>query len=241
MKKINDLDYKLLKEKYKDNIDYALKKIDENYPIQYLIGYVDFYGYHINVDERVLIPRYETEYLLEKTINYIHKYNLENSNVLDIGTGSGCIDIVLKKNINSLNIDTIDISSAALDLAKENYKINDVSINTINCDIKKYKTNKKYSIIISNPPYVSFNEVVGPEIKYEPKNAIYASENGLEYYNYILNNISNNLTNNYFIAMEIGYNQGKYLYDLSKNIFKDAKVAIENDLSKRDRYLFIIK
>lgn len=241
MKKINDLDYKLLQDKYKDNIDYALKKINEDYPIQYLIGYVDFYGYRINVDERVLIPRYETEYLLEKTINYIHKYKLENSNVLDIGTGSGCIDIVLKKKISSLNIDTIDISSDALDVARENYKINNVSINIINEDIKKYKTTKKYSIIISNPPYVSNNEVVGPEIKYEPKNAIYASNNGLEYYDYILNNISNNLTNHYLIAMEIAYNQGDYLYDLSRSIFKDANVAIEKDLSNRDRYLFIIK
>ena len=98
---MNELDKQLLIDKY-GSLDVIKDKLDNNYPIQYLIGYVDFYGYKINVDERALIPRYETEGLLELVINKLK--DKDNLNILDIGTGTGCIDIVLSKKLNNTHI-----------------------------------------------------------------------------------------------------------------------------------------
>ena len=95
---ITNNDWKLLKAKYK-NLKKPVKKLNKDYPVQYLIGNVDFYGYKINVNKNVLIPRFETETLVEKLIEYISKYGLESSSLIDLGTGSGCISIVLKKEL----------------------------------------------------------------------------------------------------------------------------------------------
>ena len=234
---MNELDKQLLIDKY-GSLDIIKDKLDNNYPIQYLIGYVDFYGYKINVDERALIPRYETEGLLELVINKLK--NKDNLNILDIGTGTGCIDIVLSKKLNNPNISTIDISSDALELAKENYKLNEVdNITVINNDIFKYHTDDKYDVIISNPPYVDKSEEVSPETKYEPENAIYADNNGLIFYEYIIKESINWINNEYLIAFEIGYEQGEYLKEYASKYYPNANIEIHKDLSNRDRYLLI--
>ncbi|MBR6073390.1 MAG: peptide chain release factor N(5)-glutamine methyltransferase [Bacilli bacterium] len=234
---MNELDKQLLIDKY-GSLDVIKDKLDNNYPIQYLIGYVDFYGYKINVDERALIPRYETEGLLEIVINKLK--NKANLNILDIGTGTGCIDIVLSKKLNNPNISTIDISSDALELAKENYKLNDVNnVTIINNDIFKYHTDDKYDLIISNPPYVDINEEVSPETKYEPENAIFADNKGLIFYEYIIKESINWIKDEYLIAFEIGYEQGEYLKEYASNYYPNANIEIHKDLSGRDRYLLI--
>ena len=112
--------------------DYELLK--NGYPIQYLIGYVDFYGYRINVSEDTLIPRYETEYLVEKVINICNKMFNDKINILDIGTGSGAISIVLKDKLNSM-VTGCDISDKALKMALNNAKINNLDINYVKSDI----------------------------------------------------------------------------------------------------------
>ncbi len=117
--KINETDWKLLKEKYPDDLQSVINKINNNYPVQYLIGNVEFYNTLIKVDERVLIPRYETEFLVDKTIQKIKKLKIKNPNILELGTGSGCIAIALKKNIKC-SITSVDISKEAIDLALEN-------------------------------------------------------------------------------------------------------------------------
>ena len=140
----------LLKVSKDINSDY--NKLTKKYPIQYLIGYVNFYGYKINVNEDVLIPRPETEYLVDKTIKYCNKYFNKKIDILDLCTGSGCIGIALYKNVNS-NVTCSDLSELALNVAQENAKDN-------NCDITFVKSNildnidKKYNLIISNPPYI---------------------------------------------------------------------------------------
>jgi len=239
--KVTNLDWKLLTEKYNERkLNKIVKLINNNYPIQYLIGNVDFYGYDILVKKGVLIPRFETEGLLEETINLLKKYNMEDISVLDIGTGTGCIPIVLKKEIPNLDITSIDINRKAIKLAKSNAANYNLNINFINKNVFKYKPINKYSLIISNPPYVSTDEIVGPEIKYEPKNAIFANKNGLIYYEYIIKESSKWTTDKNIIAFEIGYNQGKYLKKYAKEYFPNAEIIIKKDLSKRDRYLFII-
>ena len=231
-------DWKLLKAKYK-NLNKVVKKLNKNYPVQYLIGNVNFYGYNINVNKNVLIPRFETETLVEKTIEYIKKLKLENGSLIDLGTGSGCISIVLKKELETLNITGLDISNKALKLARKNAKNNKAEINFIKENIFKFKPVNKYDILISNPPYITEDDEISPNIKYEPKKAIFTND-GLKYYRHIMSTCSNYLNKKNLIAFEIGDKQGKDLKKLAKDFFPKAKIKLERDLSGRDRYLFII-
>src|SRR5574344_466847 len=122
---ISKPDFELLKKMYPDDINKVLDKINNNYPIQYLIGYVEFLGYPIKVDNRVLIPRFETEMLVSETIKFI-KDKIKTPKIIDIATGSGCIAISLSKELNTA-VDALDISSSALDLAIENAKDNNAN------------------------------------------------------------------------------------------------------------------
>lgn len=221
------------------NIEHDYKLLKDGYPIQYLIGYVDFYGYKINVNEDVLIPRYETEYLLEKVINVSKKIFSNKINILDIGTGSGAISIVLKNELNS-NVTACDISEKALNTAINNAKINNSNINFIKSDIFS-NINDKFDIIISNPPYISSDEVIMDSVKkYEPNLALYAPNDGLYFYEEILKDARKYLNDKFIIAFEIGWWQGNLIYDIAKRYFNDSIIRVEKDLTDRDRYIFII-
>lgn len=232
-------DWELLTKKYK-NMHRVIKKLNKNYPVQYLIGNVNFYGYEILVNKNVLIPRFETETLVEKTLDYIKQNNLIEGNVLEIGTGSACISIALKKELNSLKITSVDKSPKALKVAKKNIKNNTVNINLIKQDIFKYQFSDKFDILISNPPYISEDEIIDDKCKYEPSMALYANNKGLAFYEHILKISPNIMNKKSILAFEIGYKQGDYLEKLSKKYYKKAKISIETDLSGKDRYLFII-
>lgn len=221
------------------DIEHDYKLLKDGYPIQYLIGYVDFYGYKINVNEDVLIPRYETEYLLEKVINISKKIFSNKINILDIGTGSGAISIVLKNELNS-NVTACDISKKALNVAINNAKINNSSIKFIKSDIFS-NINDKFDIIISNPPYISSDEVIMDSVKkYEPNLALYAPKDGLYFYEEIIKDARKYLNDKFIIAFEIGWWQGNFICDIAKRYFNDSIIRIEKDLTNRDRYLFII-
>lgn len=225
-----------------DKLEEGLKKLEDGLPVQYIIGNVDFYGNIINVDNRVLIPRFETELLVDKTVRYI-KDNFDNFSdlkILDIGTGSGCIAISLKKLLNS-KIVAIDISRDALDLAKENARINNIDINFIESDLFKNVTDS-FDIIISNPPYISFDEEIEDVVKNnEPCNALYASNNGLYFYEKILSECKNYLNDKFIIAFEIGYMQGEVIRNLAYNYLEEVEVFVEKDYSNKDRFVFVLK
>ena len=230
---MTDLEY--LKKYYKGNINDAIKRLEDGEPVQYIVGDVDFYGNIIKVDKRVLIPRFETEGLVELALKYLSNTNLD---IVDLGTGSGCIAITLKKKLPNINITAVDISSDALDLAKENAKFNDVEINFIKGDMLK-PLNKKYDCIISNPPYIAYDEEVMDIVKNnEPNNALYADNNGLYFYEEILKNAKNYLKNKYFIFFEIGYSQGDSIKALALK-YLDCNVEIKKDLQGFDRYVII--
>lgn len=234
---ITDTDWKILKEKYPQNINEILKKLESHYPVQYLIGNVEFLNTIINVDERVLIPRFETELLVEKTIKRIKALNIQNPRIIDLGTGSGCIAISLKKNLPCF-VTAIDISEQAIELAKENALKNQVEIeykieNMINTNLEGY------DVIISNPPYVKETEPVGEETKYEPQNALFAKNNGLYFYEEILKNISKLSTMPKLVAFEIGMSEGEDIKSLALKYLSTKKILIEKDLTNRDRYIFI--
>lgn len=223
----------------KDKLEGGIALLKKGIPVQYIVGNVDFYGNIIRVDKNVLIPRFETELLVDKTIKRINKYfNNKLIRILELGTGSGCIAISLKKEINSI-IDAIDISKEALSVAIDNAKINNVDINFMLADMTTYK-DKKYDVIISNPPYIKEDELIMDMVKdNEPNIALYADDNGLYYYKKIIDNI-NYLTNDkYLICFEIGYTQGKYIEEYAKDNLSDITVSIEKDYNDRDRFIFI--
>lgn len=236
---ISNLDWNLLCQKY-DNLEEVIAKIDEGYPIAYLIGDVSFYGYPFKVNENVLIPRFETETLIEKTIKLIKSLNLEKSNLIDLGTGSGVIAITLKKEIPSLNITAIDKSKEALKVAIENSKLNNVNIDFQNQDIFNYKLPENISIVISNPPYIEEDSNYNQNVLYEPKEAIFVSNtNPLIYYEQILKIAKEQITKKHLIAFEIDEDHKEDMHKLCKKHFPSDNIVIEKDLAGKTRYAFI--
>ena len=236
---ISNLDWNLLCQKY-DNLEEVIAKIDEGYPIAYLIGDVSFYGYPFKVNENVLIPRFETETLIEKTIKLIKSLNLENSNLIDLGTGSGVIAITLKKEIPSLNITAIDKSKEALKVAIENSKLNKVNVDFQNQDIFNYELPENISIVISNPPYIEEDSNYSQNVLYEPKEAIFVSNiNPLTYYEQILKIAKEQITKKHLIAFEIDEDHKEDMHKLCKKYFPSDNIVIEKDLAGKNRYAFI--
>lgn len=236
MNKIGTAELKELLESYKGNIKEAKEKLKRNYPIQYLIGYVDFYNCKIFVDENVLIPRYETEYLVEKTIKLLKTKNLKTG--IDLCTGSGAIAIALKKNLN-IKIDACDISNLALKIAQENAQKNNTNIFFFKKDILTEEIEGKYDFIISNPPYIKENEYTSPETKYEPSIALYAKDNGLEFYKKIIEISPNVLNKNGIIIFEIGATLGDEIKKIALDTYPKANIIIEKDYNNFNRFMFI--
>lgn len=233
---MTDLEY-IKKYSDKDFLEENIKRLNNGEPVQYIVGNVDFYGFNIIVDKRVLIPRFETEQLIEKTLKLVS----DDIKILDIGTGSGCIAITLKKNLENSVVDACDISGDALEVAKKNAKLNNVDINFIQSDIFS-NINDKYDLIISNPPYIAYDEEIDEVVvNNEPHLALYAKDNGTYYYKKIFEEAKLHLKDKYILAFEIGYKQGEYLKKIASDYFKNADIFIEKDLSGKDRFLFIIK
>ena len=184
---MNNLEY--IKKYYKGNIEEAKQKLEQGIPVQYIIGNVNFYGYEFTVNKNVLIPRFETEELVNRTIKYIKEY-IKNPKIVDLGTGSGCIAITLSKELNT-NVDAVDISASALEVAQQNKKNNNAQVTFYQGNMLEPLKNK-YNVIISNPPYISKNEEIEEIVKNnEPKIALYAENEGLYYYKQILKNAKN--------------------------------------------------
>ena len=204
-------------------------------PLQYILNSQEFMGIDFYVDENVLIPRQDTETLVEHILEYF-KGNAVNC--IDIGTGSGCIAISIAKFNAKAFINAIDISPKALAVAKRNALENGVSerISFIEADIFDYEPYGKYDLIVSNPPYIRSSEIKGLQIDvngFEPLGALDGGATGLSYYERIVN-ISPKLLNvNGMLAFEIGYNQAEDVKKLMKKDFRDIKII--KDLCGLDR------
>lgn len=230
-------DYQILKDKYKDNLEEALNKLNNGYPIQYLIGNVEFLNTIINVDERVLIPRFETEGLVDKTMKYAKEIFQDKINIIDLGTGSGCIAIALKKNLDSF-VTAIDISKDALKLANINANQNNVDINFIERSMLDELT-QSYDIIISNPPYIPKDGFVEDIVKNnEPNIALFTEDNGIYFYKEIIKRHLEKLNNPGLMAFEIGDNEEDLLKEFLRD-YPNIKYKFEKDLQGLTRYLFI--
>ena len=165
----------------------AIERLKNHEPIQYVLGKTTFMDLEFKVNSSVLIPRPETEELVRLML----KENLNGKEILDIGTGSGCIAISLAKNLPNAKVSALDISKDALEVAKENAILNNVNIEFINADIFKYQSDKKYEIIVSNPPYVLESEKLIMKhnvLNFEPERALFvADDDPLLYFKTILN------------------------------------------------------
>ncbi len=233
---ISKPDWDILNNKYSEKT--LIKYLNNDYPYQYLIGNVEFYNSTIIVNGDVLIPRWETEELVNRVVIKLNEANYKPHKGLDICTGSGCIAISLSKAFN-IEFDAIDNSKKALAVAKKNSLTNNANINVIRADVLTDDIKGTYDVIISNPPYVSFDEEVGKETKYEPQSAIFADHKGLLFYEVLLKKIKEHTDNKYFIAMEIGPSLKDDIRKIAEDNYKDSKIYFEKDLNDRDRYLFI--
>lgn len=235
---MTDIEY--LKKYYKGNIDDALDKLNSGIPVQYIVGEVDFYGMLFKVNKNVLIPRFETEQLIELTIEYINNLFNQKIDIVDLGTGSGCIAVTLKKHLDCI-MDAVDIKKEALEVARFNAKNNDVDVNFYLGDMLN-PLNKKYDCIISNPPYISFNENIMDIVKNnEPESALYADNNGLFFYEEILKNCKGYLKDKFIIAFEIGQTQARDIKNMALKYLAGVNIIVKKDLQNLDRFVFIIK
>ena len=207
-------------------------------PAQYIIGQADFYGMQLKVDERVLIPRPETEELVELILAENPETNLS---VLDIGTGSGAIALALAKNRPDWSVTAADISQDALDLANENAKNQNLQIFLKKSDCFT-EISEKYDIIVSNPPYISREDEseVGLNVLYsEPHLALFADEDGLAIYRRIAEDAKDYLKDGGKIYLEIGYKQGQSVPDLFRKNLPEKRVRTLKDQFGQDRMVVI--
>ncbi|PNM83169.1 peptide chain release factor N(5)-glutamine methyltransferase [Streptococcus sp. FDAARGOS_146] len=207
-------------------------------PAQYIIGSAEFHGHSFKVDERVLIPRPETEELVDLILSENPNTNIK---VLDIGTGSGAIALSLAIDRDNWQVTASDISSNALELAQENAEVIDVAIDFVQSDCFQEITGK-YDIIVSNPPYISETdrEEVGLNVlTSEPHLALFAVEDGYAVYRKIAENAQKHLTEKGKIYLEIGYKQGEYVKKLFESAFPKMRIRILQDQFGKDRMVVV--
>ena len=221
-----------VKEELLAELESVLKQREQRVPLQYLMGECEFMGYDFYVDERVLIPRQDTETLVEEALKVVKP----GMKVLDLCTGSGCIIVSIVHNVPEVEGTATDISKQALLVAKENAKLNQVSVTFERSDLFDNVTGT-YDVIVSNPPYIRTGEVVKlmPEVQeFEPMEALDGKEDGLYFYRKIIKECKAYLKPGGHILFEIGYDQGEAVSGLLKEAgFKN--VTVIKDLAHNDR------
>ncbi|BDR58265.1 peptide chain release factor N(5)-glutamine methyltransferase [Xylocopilactobacillus apicola] len=201
-------------------------------PYQYLTHQAYFFDLTFYVDENVLIPRPETEELVEWLLNLHHESKLK---VLDLATGSGAIAVTVKKHRPNWDVTASDISKEALEVARSNAKSNQVKINVVESDLFS-NLNERYDVIISNPPYIGQSEVSVMDqsvLNHEPKIALFAPDDGLYFYQKIYEEVANYLEPKGELLMEFGYQQKAKL----AAIYQTGQIEFKKDLSGHDRML----
>jgi release factor glutamine methyltransferase len=213
-----------------------IKKRTTHYPVAYILGYKEFYGLKFKVNKDVLIPRPETELLVQKTLNLANTKN----NIAEIGTGSGCIPISLVKNGFS-NIIATDISLKAFKIAQQNAKLHQVEDNVkfIRGDLLEPLQNKKIDVLIANLPYLSNNYHKESSIKHEPNLALYSGEDGLDDYRKLFKQIYKLRYQPKYVLIELNPEQIQLLSPYIKKLFPQAKIETKKDLQGLERVMII--
>lgn len=221
-----------LSEEQFSEYEIALKKRAEHVPLQYIVGETEFMGLKFRVNSSVLIPRQDTETLVEEALKAVKP----GMKILDLCTGSGCIIISILHNVSDVEGDATDISKQALNVAKENAKCNEVSVNFERSDLFE-QVKGTYDVIVSNPPYIKTEDLMGlmPEVKdFEPLEALDGKEDGLYFYRKITENIKEYLNPQGRVLLEIGCDQGESVSGLLRDAgFWDVRIV--KDLAGNER------
>ncbi len=230
-----------ISKKDEDAISYLIKRRSRKEPLEYILGFVDFYDVRIEVNQDVLIPRVETEILVDLVAKDIENNGSESKVLFDICTGSGCIGIALKKRFPDLKIYLSDISQKAVDIAQKNACLNNVNIFLKKGDFLNPFLNIKADYIICNPPYISEKEYLSLDLdvlNFEPKIALTAPNEGLHFYIRAQKELNKYLNACGKVFFEIGYLQKNSILKIfSDNIWKNKKVI--KDFSNKDRFFFV--
>ena len=215
-----------------------LEKVTLHIPVQYLIGSTEFYGRRFKVNEHTLIPRPETEELVELILKDNYQENLE---VVDIGTGTGIIALSLSLENPTWKVTGLDISKEALKIATKNNQALEGQVHFLESDVlSKFPKNKKIDILVSNPPYISYDEweEMDESVReYEPKQALFAENNGLAIYEKIAKESTTVLSETGRIYLEIGYLQGESVSQIFKEAYPTKSVRVIKDLNGQDRII----
>lgn len=226
-----------------EKLSMTLKRLQTGEPVQYILGHTEFYGLPFRVNSSVLIPRPETEELVEWVLTSVDSSRWAAGNILDIGTGSGCIAISLKKHLEKAQISAVDISIDALDIARQNADLNNVDIKFIHADILSIPSTIKIAkseVIISNPPYVTQHDKTQMHINvtgFEPHTALFVPEDDpLIFYKAIADFAIENLTTQGLLFFEINENLGKQTVELLK-VKGFTNIELRKDMSGRERMI----
>lgn len=220
------------------------KYIIDKIPVQHIIGYTYFYGYKMKVNKEVLIPRPETEELVGYVLSYYDDvFEGRCVDTVDVGTGSGAIAIALAKEEANMHVKATDISSTALEVAKENAQINEANVKFYQGDMLEplIERGLKFDILVSNPPYIPDSEYVEDIVKNnEPHVALFGGDDGMKFYDIILKNAHKVLKYPNILAFEHGYRSKEKMIVLAKKYFPDSEVVSIKDLSNKDRMTIVI-
>ncbi len=219
----------------------TLKLLKQGVPIEYILQKVDFYGVQLKITPDVLIPRSETEILVDKIVTIISKDQRSHIQLLDLCTGSGCIALSLKKKFPNIDVVAVDISPKAVDLALENSRLNSLDVNFLLGDMFDPLDGLKFDYVVSNPPYISYAEFQDLDCsvkQFEPEVALTDQGDGLKFYRKIADRVKNYLNPNAKIFLEIGCNQKEELFQIfSRDFFKNLNCA--KDYAGHDRFFYL--
>ena len=228
---------------YKAFKDAATEYVENHRPVQHLIGSETFFGYQFLVNEHVLIPRFETEELVEQTLLLmdVHFEDHDTIDVLDLGTGSGCIAITLDLEDARINAVGSDISSEAVAMARKNGEHLKSDTTFLVGDLFEPLKGKTFDIIISNPPYIPEKEEMDPLVKdYEPHVALFGGSDGLSFYKRIIEALPSHLNERYMVGFEHAYHHANPIRELCEKTLPEAKIIQKKDMQGKDRMTFLV-
>lgn len=240
--------YLMMNEEVDEDLEKAFLSGMEQYyqgtPIQYIKGYETFFGRDFKVNEDVLIPRYETEELVENILYRIDDYfqDYQNITLCDVGTGSGAIGITLSLEEPRLKVIATDISQEALVVAKENAQLLNASVEFRQGDLLQplLETHEKVDIFVSNPPYIPNDQEIEAMVKdNEPHVALFGGNDGLYFYRKIFQEVKPLLNERALLAFEMGFDQRELMEQAIHDFFGDYPFEIIKDMNGKDRMLFI--
>ncbi|MGM0435703.1 MAG: peptide chain release factor N(5)-glutamine methyltransferase [Bacillota bacterium] len=221
----------------------ASEYVENHRPVQHLIGSETFFGYQFLVNEHVLIPRFETEELVEQTLLLmdVHFEGYDSIDMLDLGTGSGCIAITLDLEDKRIHAVGSDISEEAVTMARKNGEYLKSDTTFLVGDLFEPLKGKTFDIIISNPPYIPEKEEMDPLVKdYEPHVALFGGSDGLSFYKRIIEALPTHLNDRYMVGFEHAYHHAKPIRELCEKALPKAKIIQKKDMQGKDRMTFLV-